>query len=204
MGARRGPRSRRRRGEALKRVYRDAIKAVLDHEVPRQLDGFSVFPLKLTKAERSASTLFAGSRLYARAVGDARLFIHVIPHRGQERILAEVGWSASGRFPAALSSHGPVREPADEMLESAWLIDFGTLYHRKYGRGFLGWDAWRCSLDADHPDFLKTFAAEDALPVSEDEADGRAEAAVSACIADLKDVALPYLDRWVAMRASRS
>jgi hypothetical protein len=180
----------------VKPIYRAHVKAALDREVPRRFAGFAPLTLKLTKEERKQATLFAGSCLYGRDTPEGRQFLHFIPHRRQEQLLAEVGWSVSGQFPIALSSHGPLEKPADEMPEPEWLIDFGSLYHRKHGRGFTGWDVWTCSASFDHPDFLKIFAAEDLLPVSDQQAHDLANAAVAACLDDVNDVALPYLDQW--------
>jgi hypothetical protein len=181
----------------VKPIYRTHVASALDRDVPRLL-GYQRFPLTLTKAERKDATLFPGSCVYSRDTPKGLLFIHVIPHRRQEELLAEVGWSRAGRFPVALSSHGPLTTPADEMLEPEWLIDFGSLYHRKHGRGFFGWAVWRCSVDFDHPDFTKIFMTEDRMPVSDDEAKRRADQAVTACINDLQEVAVPYLDRRVS------
>ena len=168
--------------------------------MPPALPGFVHTPLKLNKEERKAATLFAGSRLYARAQKEGTLFVHFIPHNRQERLQAEVGWSVSGRFPAALTSHGPLTKPADELTEPSWLIDFGELYHRKHGLGFLGWDVWKPSVEGDHPDYMKIFVQEDLAPVSEEQARARAEAAARAALADVREVALPYLEGWVRRR----
>ena len=187
----------------MKTIYREHVQDALDRLLPAALPGFVHVPLKLSKEERKTATLFAGSRLYARSVPEGTQFIHLIPHRRQEQLLAEVGWSESGRFPAALTSHGPLKKPADEKAEPSWLIDFGALYHRRHGRGFLGWHVWKPSVDADHPDFVKVFMQEDLAPVSEDEARARAEAAVTSAVADLRDVALPYLEDWARSRRGR-
>ena len=185
----------------MKAIYREHVRAALDRELPLRCVGFAPFTLKLSKAERKDATLFTGSCLYARDVPEGRQFLHFIPHRRQEELLAEVGWSVSGKFPVALTSHGPLKEPVDEMLEPDWLIDFGTLYHRKYALGFFGWEVWRCSVSFEHPDFMKIFMAEDLLPVSADLAKHRADRAVAACIKDVQDVAVPYLERWRRCRA---
>ena len=184
----------------MKPIYRNQLQEALDRLLPAALPGFVPVPLKLSKEERKAATLFAGSRLFARSVPEGTQFIHLIPHSRQERFQAEVGWSVSGRFPAALTSHGPLKKPADEKAEPEWLIDFGELYHRRHGLGFLGWHVWKPSVEADHPDFLQVFMREDLAPVSEEEARARVEAAVAASLADLSEVALPYLDQWAQAR----
>jgi hypothetical protein len=184
----------------MKPIYRQHVQDALDRLLPAALPGFAHVPLKLSKEERKQATLFAGSRLYARTGPGGTLFIHLIPHARQEQLLAEVGWSVSGRFPAALTSHGPLKKPADEKAEPSWLIDFGELYHRRHGLGFLGWHVWKPSVEADHPDFTRIFVQEDLLPVSEEQARARAEAAVRAALADLREVALPYLEEWVRFR----
>ena len=184
----------------MKPIYRKHVQEALDRLLPAALPGFVKVPLKLSKEERQQATLFAGSRLYGRQEREGTLFIHLIPHSRQERLQAEVGWSVSGRFPAALTSHGPLTRPADERAEPLWLVDFGELYHRKHGLGFLGWDVWKPSVEAEHPDYMKIFVQEDLAPVSEDQARARAEAAVQACLADLRAVALPYLEDWLRSR----
>jgi hypothetical protein len=188
----------------MKPIYRQHVQEALDRLLPAAFPGFASVPLKLSKEERKLATLFAGSRLYARSVPEGTLFIHLIPHNRQERLQAEVGWSVSGRFPAALTSHGPLTQPADEKAEPSWLIDFSLLYHRKHGLGFLGWDVWKPSVDVEHPDYMRTFMREDLEPVSEEQARQRAEAAVKAALVDLRDVALPYLEEWVESRRTRS
>jgi hypothetical protein len=184
----------------MKPIYRKHVEETLDRLLPDALPGFVQAPLKLSKEERKAATLFAGSRLYTRALPEGTQFIHLIPHNRQERLQAEVGWSLSGRFPAALTSHGPLKKPADEKAEPSWLIDFGELYHRKHGLGFLGWDVWQPSVDIDDPDYMKVFMREDLAPVSDEQARVRAEAAVQAALADLREVALPYLEDWAHSR----
>lgn len=184
----------------MKSIYRRHVHEVLDSQLPSTFPGYVVRPIKLSKLERKAATLFPGSRLYSRTVPEGTLFIHVIPHRRQERFQAEVGWSATDRFPIELSSHDPITKPANELLEPEWLIDFGTLYHRKYRLGFLGWNVWTCSVSADDPAFLQIFMEEDLLLVTEDQARASAETAVAACLKDLLDVAIPYLDDWVRAR----
>jgi len=187
----------------MKPIYRKHVEETLDRMLPAALPGFVQIPLKLSKEERKAATLFAGSRLYARSLPEGTQFIHLIPHSRQERLQAEVGWSVSGRFPAALTSHGPLTKPADEKAEPAWLIDFGELYHRKHGQGFLGWDVWQPSVGIDDPNYMKVFMQEDLAPVSEEQARARAEAAVKAALADLHDVAFPYLENWAQARRGR-
>src|SRR4051794_17241694 len=112
----------------MKAIYRRYVTAALDREVPRLLPGFARFAPKLTAAERKDATLFPGSSLFSRATPEVRLFIHFSPHLTQEGLQSEVGKSPSGRCPVALSSHGPLTQPADELLEPEWLIDFETLY----------------------------------------------------------------------------
>jgi len=185
----------------MKRIYRRHVQAALDRQVPAALPGYALLPVRLSHAERAQATLFAGSRLYRRLLPEGwATFIHFIPHQTQEDLLVEVGWSLSGAFPHALSSHGPARDPADERLEEAWLIPFGLLYHRRYGRGFVGWEVWTCSVSPDHPDFQTIFMLEDLAPVSDEQAQARAESAVRACLADVSDVAVPYLEAWVRFR----
>jgi hypothetical protein len=185
----------------MKSIYRRHLGEVFDSHVADLLPGYVGTSLELTAKERKAATLFPGSRLYSCDVSAGTLFIHLIPHRRQEKLLAEVGWSVSGRFPIELSSHGPTTEPADEFTEPEWLIDFGELYHRKYKLGHLGWDVWTCSASIEDPDYLKVFVEEDLAPVTEDQARQRAEVAVAACARDLRDVALPYLDEWIKSRS---
>lgn len=187
----------------MKSIYRRHVHEVLDSQLPSAFPGYVVRPIKLSKLERKAATLFPGSRLYSRAVPEGTLFIHLIPHRRQERLQAEIGWSVTDRFPIELSSSGPLTKPASELLEPEWLIDFGELYHRKYSLGFLGWDVWTCSVSADDPNFLKVFMEEDLVLITEDQARAKAEAAVAACLSDLRDVAIPYLDGWIKTRRSR-
>ena len=184
----------------MKAIYRRHVHAALDSQVPAKLPGYVVRPIKLSKLERKTATLFTGSRLYSRSVPEGTLFIHLIPHRRQEQLLAEVGWSVSDRFPIELSSHGPLTKPANELDEAEWLIDFGTIYHRRYGRGHPSWDVWKCSVDVTDPSYIKTFMEEDAMLVTEDQASARAEAAVATCLADLEDVAIPYLNEWMESR----
>ena len=184
----------------MKSIYRRHVHEVLDRQLPSAFVGYVVRPIKLSKLERKAATLFPGSRLYSRAVPEGALFIHLIPHRRQERLQAEVGWSVSDRFPIELSSQGPLRKPTNELLEPEWMIDFGEIYHRKHGLGFLGRDVWTCSVSADDPNFLKIFMEEDLLLVTEDQARVRAETAVAACLKDLQDVAIPYLNDWIEAR----
>lgn len=187
----------------MKSIYRRHVHKVLDNQLPSTFPGYIARPIKLSKLERKAATLFPGSRLYSRAVPEGTLFIHLIPHRRQERLQAEVGWSATDRFPIELSSTGPLTKPANELLEPEWLIDFAELYHRKYGLGFLGWNVWDCSVSVDDPNFLQVFMEEDSLLVTEDQARERAETAVAACLKDLGDVAIPYVNEWIESRRSR-
>jgi hypothetical protein len=184
----------------MKAIYRRHVHAALDSQLPAKLPGYVLRPLKLSKLERRGATLFTGSRLYSRSMPEGTLFIHLIPHRRQEYLLAEVGWSVSDRFPIELSSHGPFTEPANELDEGEWLIDFETLYHRKYQLGHHPWAVWKCSVDYDDPNFIKIFMEEDALLVTEDQARERAESAVAACLKDLEDVAIPYLNEWIEYR----
>ena len=184
----------------MKAIYRRHVHAALDSQLPARLSGYVVRPLKPSKLERKAATLFTGSRLYSRSLPEGTLFIHIVPHRRQEQLLAEVGWSVSDRFPIELSSHGPLTKPANELDEAEWLIDFGTLYHRRYGLSHPSWDVWKCSVDAAEPSFIKIFMEEDALLVTEDQARARAEAAVTTCLKDLEDVAIPYLNEWIESR----
>jgi hypothetical protein len=187
----------------MKSIYRRHVHEILDGQIPSTFPGYTLRPIKLAKLKRKGATLFPGSRLYSRAVPEGTLFIHLIPHRRQERLQAEVGWSATDRFPIELSSQGPLIKPANELLEPEWMIDFGELYHRKHKLGFLGWDVWTCSVSADDPNFLKVFMEEDLVLVSEDQARERAETAVAGCLKDLQDVAIPYLNEWVETRRSR-
>jgi len=184
----------------MKSIYRRHVQEVLDSQLPSTFPGYAVRPIKLSKLERKAATLFTGSRLYSRTVPEGTLFIHLIPHPRQERFQAEVGWSATDRFPIELSSHGPLTKPANELLEPEWMIDFSELYHRKHRLGFLGWDVWTCSVSADDPNFLKVFMEEDLVLVTENQARERAESAVAGCLKDLQEVAIPYLDDWVNTR----
>ena len=184
----------------MKSIYRRHVHEALDSHLPTTFPGYVVRPIKLSSRERKAATLFPGSRLYSCALPEGSVFIHFIPHRRQERLQVEVGWSVSDRFPIELSSHGPITKPADELSEPEWLIDFGEIYHRKFGLGHLGWDVWRCSVSADDPSFLQVFMEEDLALVTEDQARGRAEAAVAACLKELEDVAIPYLDEWIRSR----
>ena len=184
----------------MKSIYRRHVHEVLDSQLPNTFSGYVMRPIKLSKLERKAATLFPGSRLYSRAVPKGTLFLHLIPHRRQERLQAEVGWSVTDRFPIELSSQGPISKPANELLEPEWMIDFGEIYHRRYKLGFLGWDLWKCSVDAEDPNFVRIFMKEDLVLVTEDQARERAESAVAACLKDLKDVAIPYLDEWIKSR----
>jgi hypothetical protein len=184
----------------MKAIYRRHMQAELDRQLPARFPGYVVRPIKLSKLELKAATLFTGSRLYSRSVPEGTLFIHTIPHRRQEQLLAEVGWSASDRFPVELSSHDPLTKPANELDEPDWLIDFGTLYHRRYALGHSSWNVWKCSVDAADPSFIKTFMEEDAMLVTEDQARDRAAAAVASCLNDLEDVAIPYLNEWIESR----
>jgi hypothetical protein len=183
----------------MKPIYRKHVEEALDRLLPATLPGFVHVPLNLSKEERREATLFPSGRLYARTVPEGTLFIHLIPHNRQERLQAEVGWSVSGQFPVA-ASHGPLHKPADETAEPSWLIDFGELYHRKHGLGFLGWDVWQPSVDIDDPDYMKVFMREDLAPVSDEQARTRAAAAVAEALTDLRDVALPYLEDWARSR----
>src|SRR5215218_5398011 len=124
----------------MKAIYRRHVHAALDRQLGDILPGYVVRPLKPSKEERKTAILFPGSRLYCRVVSEGGLFVHLIPHRRQEKLLAEVGWSVRARFPVELSSDGPMTRPVDEMPEMEWLIDFGEIYHRKYKLGHLGWD----------------------------------------------------------------
>jgi len=58
----------------------------------------------------------------------------------------------------------------------------------------------KCSVDAAEPSFIKIFMEEDAMLVTEDQARARAEAAVTTCLKDLEDVAIPYLNEWIESR----
>lgn len=184
----------------MKPIYRRYFPDIVNQQLAAALPGYTYTPLKLSRDERRKATLFSGSRLYSRIVPQGTLFIHFIPDMRQERFLAEVGWSSTGRFPVALSSHGPLKQPENELAEPEWLIDFGQLYHRKHHLGQLGWDVLRCSVAYDHPDFRRIFIEEDLAPVSEDQACDRVTRAVRACVADLQDVAVPYLDSWLRIR----
>ena len=186
----------------MKSIYRRHVQEVLDRQLPSTFPAYAVQPIKLSKLERKGATLFTGSRLYSRTVPEGTLFIHLIPHSRQERLQAEVGWSATDRFPIELSSQGPLTKPANELLEPEWLIDFGELYHRKYGLGFLGWNVWECSARPEDPNFVQIFMEEDLALVTEDQAREKAEAAVAACLSDLRDVAIPYLEEWIKTRKS--
>jgi hypothetical protein len=187
----------------VKAIYLEQVHRALDRRFPEAFPEYEPWPLKLTKEERRAATLFKGSRLYGRRVPEGALFLHLIPHRRQESFHAEVGWSVSGRFPVALSSHGPITKPADDVRkEPDWLVQFGELYYGRHRRNHLGWEVWRPSVDVDHPDYMRIFVQEDLAPVSEAQARERAEAAVEAAVKDLKEVAIPYLDEWVRSRAS--
>ena len=188
----------------MKPIYRQHVHEALDRMVPAALPGFDHVPLKLSKEERKQATLFTGSRLYARVVPEGTLFIHFIPHSRQDNLEAEVGWSVSGRFPAVLTSHPPLKKPVDEKAEPSWLIPFALLYHRKHGLGFLGWDVWQPSVSTDHPDYMKIFVQEDLAPVSDEQAHAKAEAVVKAALVDVQGVALPYLEDWVQSRRTRS
>jgi hypothetical protein len=55
----------------MKSIYRKHVEEALDRLLPDALPGFVPVPLKLSKEERKEATLFAGSRLYARAVPEA-------------------------------------------------------------------------------------------------------------------------------------
>ena len=184
----------------MKAIYRRHLHLALDSQLPSRFPGYAVRPIKLSKLERRAATLFPGSRLYSRSVPEGTLFIHLIPHSRQEQFQAEVGWSVSDRFPIELSSHGPITEPASEVDEPEWLIDFGSLYHRKHHLGHLGWQVWKCSAEPDDPRFVRIFVEEDAMLVTEDQAREKADAAVTACLTDLQDVAIPYLNEWIEAR----
>ena len=188
----------------MKAIYRRHLHATLDNQLPARLHGYVLRPLKLSKLERRAATLFTGSRLYSRSMPEGTLFIHLIPHRRQEQLLAEIGWSISDRFPIELSSHGPLTNPANELDEAEWLIDFGTLYHRRYHLGHPPWEVWKCSVDAADPSYVKVFMEEDAMLVTEDEARARAEAALATCLNDLENVAIPYLNEWIESRRRTS
>ena len=187
----------------MKPIYLAAVHRTLDLRLPEVFPEFAPMTLKLSRAERERATLFPGSRLSSCLLPIGRTFMHFIPHRRQERLLAEVGWSETGRFPIELSSHGSLRNPVNEFEQSEWLIDLAELYHRKHNAPHLGWDVWKCSVSIEHPDFMKIFMKEDLEPVSDSEATVRAEAAVSACFATLKDVAIPYLAQWVQLRSER-
>jgi hypothetical protein len=184
----------------MKSIYRRHVHEVLDSQLPTTFPGYTLRPIKLSKLERKGATLFTGSRLYSRAVPEGTLFIHLIPHSRQERLPAEVGWSVTDRFPIELSSQGPLTKPANELLEPEWMIDFGELYHRKYSLGFLGWNVWECSANPEDPSFVRIFMEEDSVLVTEDQARAKAEAAVTACLNDLRDVAIPYLEAWIESR----
>jgi hypothetical protein len=41
---------------------------------------------------------------------------------------------------------------------------------------------------------------EDAMLVSDEEAEASAEAAVATCLTDLEDVAIPYMSEWMKFR----
>jgi len=186
----------------MKAIYLRQLQEVLDRALPDALPGFARSALRLSKTEREGATLFQGSRLYARTVNAGTQFIFLIPYSHRERFKAEVGWSTTGRFPAALTSHGPSQLPANELVMDEWLADFSDLYHRNRGLGHLGWDVWRCSVASDHPDFNRAFIAENMAAVSDEEARARAESAVRECVTDLQAIALPYLDEWARYRGS--
>ena len=181
----------------MKPIYVRHVHEALDRLLPEALPGYVHWPLKLEKEERRQATLFPGSRLYGRSSPSGAVFLHFIPHRRQEDLIAEVGWSTSGRFPVALSSRVPKARPEDEFLEQDWLIDFGELFHRRYGRGHVGWEVWSCSVGIEHPDFQKIFVQEDLASVTEEEARARADRAITTCLKDIQDVAVPYLNRWL-------
>ncbi len=181
----------------MKQIYRRYLAEALDAQIPRALPGYEAWPLKLSKEQRKAATLFPGSRLFGHRWPGGITFIHLIPHRRQEDLLAEVGWSVSGRFPAHLSSHFPINEPQNEFGEDDWLIDFQTLHHRARRTAHLGWPVWQCSVPFDHAEFRRLFVLEDLTPVTEDQARSRTRQAVDTCIPDLAAIAIPYLDRWL-------
>jgi hypothetical protein len=72
-------------------------------------------------------------------------------------------------------------------------VPFASLFDLKYGRPHAFFDVWRCSVDIDHPEFLERFAAEDAAPVSDEQAAAGAQEAVAQAIREIEDVVLPYL-----------
>ncbi len=61
-------------------------------------------------------------------------------------------------------------------------------------------DPTQCSVDPADPNFVKIFIEEDAMLVTEDQARVRAEAAVTTCLKDPEDVAIPYLNQWIESR----
>ena len=188
----------------MKQIYRRFLAEALDAQVPRLLPGYEPWPLKLSEEARKNALLFPGSRLFGRRWAEGSTFVHVIPHRRQEDLLAEVGWSISGRFPAHLSSHGPVTEPRNEFDEDDWLVSFQTLHHRARGVAHLGWPVWECSVPFDHPEFRQTFVEEDLAPVTEDQARVRTKRAVERCLSELVTIAITYIEQWLDHRRAGS
>src|SRR5688572_8846848 len=162
---------------------------------------FKLLEARPTKEERKRSTLFRGSRLFhSLTPSNYELFVYIIPHQRQERFMAEVGWSETGRFPWELSSQGRAPSAPNEFEAREWLIPFGDLYHRAVGRAHIGWDVWSPQVDINDPDYAKKFLLEDAVVVTKEEAQRRVEGAAHTAARDLQEVALPYL----AQKMSRS
>lgn len=182
----------------MKAIYRKHVHEQFDGAMALRLPEFAPFVLRLTKEQRKEATLFAGSRIYRRVVAEGlHLFIHVIPHRTQEEFLLEVGWSTLGRFPHQLTSNGIPTADGTEMERQEWLIDFGGIFHRRFGRSHLGWEVWRCSVAIDDPNYIQTFIREDLAPVSDSQARERVQSAVTQCIDDIEAVVLPYFDEML-------
>lgn len=208
----------------MKSIYRKHVRAQMDEVLVAAAISFEPVTFKLTKEQRRSFVLFPGSWIYRRRVSnELHLFLHIIPDQKQERFLLEIGWSLRGRFPFELSGLNNFM-PADksELQFDEYLVDFGQLYHRTCGKGFIGWNVWECSeefpqLDAsrlEDADYKVEFeshlnkwreacAREDLVEMSDEEARDRSQVAVSKFIADVKTVALPYFDDVIALKGER-
>ena len=127
-------------------------------------------------------------------------FISFIPHRTQERFAADVGWSRKQRFPWSIQRPTTIPQVLTAFAQKTdeCMVDFADLLNCATGSGvFFGWDVWRCSVPPDHPDFKKTFIAEDLKAVTEEEARSRSDDAAVLAITDIQKYAMPFIESSV-------
>jgi hypothetical protein len=192
----------------MKKVYKDLFGEICKKRFTEKLTGFVVSKTSASKMREAGIPV--GSVLFESNLNNVSFYILVMPHRTQDEIQVDAGWSEENKFPYYLAQSMEF-DLNDQKVQCREYMASFSIYHRnKVEAGFINWELMKSSVEIpfvdaskkSDPAYLASFnaevkkcmaemVAEDMLPVSQDQARNRICNAVDRCIADVVKYVIP-------------